>query len=77
MSDKIRVHASPLTGTIFAGVPLKNGVWGKNKTDVTMDALCAVIEHIIIFGKPVIISSENNKPLYKITVEKMEQKQNG
>lgn len=71
MKKEIRVHASPLTGTIFAGVPLKNGRWGNKKTDVTMDALCAVVDHVIKFGKPVIISNEDNKPLYKITVEKL------
>lgn len=71
MKKELRVHTSPLTGTIFAGVPLKSGVWGANKTDVTNDAICAVVDHVLKFGKPVIINNENNKPLYKITVEKL------
>ena len=40
MKKKLRVSASPLTGTIYAGTLLKDGrTWATDKQDVTMDAL--------------------------------------
>lgn len=73
---KLEVHASPLTGTIFAGVPLKGGIWGKNKHDVTMDALFAVASHVIIAHEGIVeLSTQddngNKKSVYKITVEEL------
>jgi len=69
---KLHVAASPLTGTIFAGTVLKDGMtWGSGKQDVTIEALVAVAEHAIRFGKPVIISKADGTPEYKITVEKL------
>ena len=67
---KIRVAVSPLTNTIYAGNILKDGqTWAANKQDVTVDALVAVAEHVVEYGKPVEISL-HGKLLYRITVEK-------
>jgi hypothetical protein len=69
---KLHVAASPLTGDIFAGTVLKDGrTWGAGKQDVTIDALVAVAEHTLRFGKPVEISKADGTPEYRITVEKL------
>lgn len=64
-----------LTGRIYAGTVLKDRTWGKNKTDVTNDAICAVADHAIKFkketGKDIFLSDENGKPVVKITVEEL------
>ena len=68
---KLHVAASPLTGIIFVGTVLKDGrTWGSNKQDITIDALVAVAEHALQFGKPVVIS-KSGTPEYRITVEKL------
>jgi len=70
MSKQIHVGCSPLTGTIFAGTVLKNGItWGAGKQDVTLVALVAVAEHATRFGKPVEITGPDGKLEYRITVE--------
>lgn len=71
MSKKLHVGNSPLTNTIFAGSVLKdNRTWAANQQDVTIDALVAVAQHVIGFGKPVEIRNGNtNKIEYRITVE--------
>ena len=71
MSRKIHVAASPITGTIFAGHFLKDRCWASGKQDVTIEALEAVAEHALKFGKDVIISKEDGTPIYKISVEKL------
>lgn len=69
---ELRVGASPLTGTIFAGHLLKDGLtWGTNKQEVTLDCLVAVAQHGLKFGKPIEISREDGTPEYRITVEKL------
>ena len=71
MKKKLHVGASPLTGTIYAGTVLKDGAtWAAYRQDVTMDALVAVAQHGIHFGKPIEITC-NGKPEFKITVEKL------
>lgn len=78
MSNKkpLRVGASPITGTIYAGHLLKCGqVWAANKQDVTIDALVAVSMHVESFGKPVVIHA-NGKPEYEITVKKLSEAEN-
>ena len=68
----LHIAASPLTGTIFCGNVLKDGrTWGANKEDRTIEALVAVAEHALHFGKPVEISSADGIPEYRITVEKL------
>lgn len=69
---KLHIAASPLTGTIFAGTVLKDGrTWGANKSDVTIEALVAVAEHTLQFGKPVEITKADGAPEYRITVDKL------
>ncbi len=69
MAKKLRVAVSPLTNTIFAGKTIKPGVWATGKQDVTMDCLISVAEHVKAFGKPVEITDDKGKRVYKITVE--------
>ena len=69
--SKLKVAISPLSGYIFAGSVIKGNLWGKNKTNVTMDAICAVAEHGLKFGEPIIVSDGGGKGVYKITVEKL------
>jgi len=69
---KLHVACSPLTRTIFVGTVLKDGQrWSANKQDVTIEALVAVAEHALNFGKPVEISKADGTPEYRITVEKL------
>jgi hypothetical protein len=71
MTRKLHIASSPLTNTIFAGHILKCGnVWAANKQDVTMDALVAVAQHVISFGKPVMITN-HGEPEYEITVRRI------
>jgi hypothetical protein len=71
MSKKIHVAASSLTGTIFAGTVLKDGkTWGAGKQDVTIEALVAVAEHALKFGRPIEISKSDGTLEYRITVTK-------
>ena len=68
----LHIATSPLTGTIFAGSVLKDGrTWGANKKDLTIEALVAVAEHGLHFGKDLIISTPEGKPEFKITVERL------
>ena len=67
---KLYIGTSPLTGTIYAGTILKDGTWGE-KQDVTIEALVAVAQHVLKFGKPVEIMRDGMIE-YKITVEKGE-----
>lgn len=44
--SKLKVGVSPVSNTICAGSLVDDGRrWGANKCDVTIDALCSVIEH--------------------------------
>jgi len=71
--QKLHVGCSPLTGTIFAGKILKDGrTWATGKEDVTIEALVAVSQHVVHFGRPVEISKADGTGIeYKITVEKV------
>jgi hypothetical protein len=68
---KLHIAASPLTGTIFAGTVLKDGTWAAGKQDMTIEALVAVAEHGLRFGKQIEISTPDGKPEYSITVERL------
>lgn len=71
MNKKIHVATSPLTNTIYAGSIAKDGrSWLSNKTDVTGEACAAVAQHVINFGKPLIIT-RNGEPCYEITVKEL------
>jgi len=66
----IRVMNSPLTNVIFAGqVNAKTHMWKPNKSDVTLDALVAVAQHVSNFGKPVTITLEDGTVEFEITVK--------
>lgn len=52
MKKQLRIGNSSLTNTIYCGHLIQNGtVWGANKTDVTVEAIAAVIEHAMEFEK--------------------------
>ena len=68
----LHVAVSPLTNAIFCGYVLKDGrTWAANKQDVTIEALVAVAEHTVKFGKPVVITKQDGTPIYRITVEEI------
>ena len=70
--SKIRVGYSRLGNKIFAGTLINGGtMWSSNKTDVTIDALVAVCNHVAQFGDDVVISKEDGTPEFKIKVERM------
>lgn len=74
MSKKLHVATSPLSNTIFAGTILKDGrTWSASKQDVTTDALVAVAEHVLAFGKPVVITKDG-VPEFEITVKLLTQR---
>ncbi|EQA01689.1 hypothetical protein KZ460_05705 [Glaesserella parasuis] len=49
------------------GISKKNGLYWKEKQDVTLMALYCVAQHCIERNEPVILL-EHNKPKYEITV---------
>ena len=67
----IKIACSPLSKRIFANYTLKNNTWAAGKQDVTVDALVAVAELVVKFGKPVKLTCDG-KVAYKITVEVLE-----
>lgn len=74
---RLRVAASPLTGRIYSGNVLKSGdTWAANQTDVTDEACAAVAHHVLLEAGPEatrgeITVSVNEKPIYRIKVEKL------
>ncbi|AMW17171.1 DUF7446 family protein [Glaesserella parasuis] len=64
---EIKLGISPLTNQIYAGHLEKNGLYWKEKQDVTLMALYCVAQHCIEGNEPVILL-EHNKPKYEITV---------
>lgn len=44
--SNIKVGFNPFSKTISAGTVLKSGIWGKNKTDVTNEAITSVFEYL-------------------------------
>ena len=76
MLQKLHIGTSPLNGTIHIGYLLKDGrTWANNKTDVTIDALVAVIEHALLFkersGENIIVSEINGNKVYEIAVKRL------
>jgi hypothetical protein len=77
MSKKLHVSTSPLSNRIFAGTILKDGrTWSASKQDVTTEALVAAAEHVLAFGKPVVITN-NGVPEFEITVKKFSAPEGG
>lgn len=75
MGKKLHVAASPLTGTIFVGRVLREGIWAEGKQDLTLEAIVAVAEHGLHFGRPIEVSKADGTPLYMITVERVQSEQ--
>jgi hypothetical protein len=69
MKQPIRVATSPLTNTIYAG-RVRGNLWQGDKHDVTVDALAAVAEHALAFGKPIVIT-KSGVPEFEITVKRL------
>lgn len=70
MKNPLRVANSPLTNNIYAG-RVRGQLWSGEKHDVTIDALVAVAQHCINFGKPVIVTS-GGKPDFEIIARRIE-----
>lgn len=71
MSKVLHIGTSPITGRIYAGHLLKDGItWASNQHDVTGAACGAVAEHAMNAGKSITVNL-NGKPKYRITVEDM------
>ena len=75
IKNRLHIAASPLSGTIFVGTVLKDGMmWGANKKDLTIEALVAVAEHAARFkdktGKDVEIRTADGVLEYTIKVER-------
>lgn len=68
---KLHIAASPLTGTIFVGTMLNSVIWAADKQDLTIEALVAVAEHGLKFGRPIEISKADGTPEFRITVERL------
>jgi len=66
MSKKIHVACSPLTGTIYAGKPLKDGMWGNSKDDVTDSAVSAVAMHLVIKKESLVFDYQGRQYVLKI-----------
>ena len=76
MLKKLHIDTNPVDGTIFVGSLLKDGrTWANNKTDVTIDTLCAVIEHALLFkersGENIVVSETNGTKAYEIAVKRL------
>lgn len=73
---KIHIATSPLTGTIFAGTIIKEGVWAAGKQDVTRQAIAAVANHLLKNGCTVLLANESGEPGYEITINKINNTKN-
>lgn len=50
-NSNFRVGCSPITGQIFAGNVLKNGLWSENRYDVTDTAFGAVAQALLVMDQ--------------------------
>ena len=66
---KIRVGCSPITGTIYAGSVSKTGLWGKNKVDVTDEAISSVAQSLLHTDEVFQFEYGGNK--YELAVKKI------
>lgn len=68
---ELHIAPSPLTNRIFCGHVAKDGrTWLSNKTDVTGEACASVAKHILMAGKPIIVT-ENGKPKYELIAKEL------
>jgi len=68
--SKIRIGCSPITGTIYAGSVSKTGLWGKNKVDVTDEAIRSVAESLLQTDEVLRFSYEGE--WYELGVKKIQ-----
>lgn len=77
MKNKLHLSRSPLTNNIYCGSVSKDGTtWLSNKTDVTNDAICAVVDHIIAFKKKTgkdLELSVDGVPVIRVTIEHLDE----
>lgn len=71
MLKALHIATSPLTNNIYAGTLTKGNRWGSNKSDLTVQALVAVAEHVLKLGEPCVISTSEGVPVYEISVIKL------
>ena len=67
--SEITVACSTFSGKIYAGKPLKNGMWSSKKVDVTDSAVSAVAQHFIILKQKMQFNYRGN--IYEIKVTKI------
>ena len=68
--SKIRIGCSSITGTIYAGSVSKTGLWGKNKVDVTDEAIRSVAESLLQTDEVLRFSYEGE--WYELGVKKIQ-----
>lgn len=68
---KIHIASSPLTGTIFAGTFIKEGVWATGEQDITYEATNAVANHLLKNGGTIVLVNESGQPEYEMTINKV------
>jgi hypothetical protein len=69
-NNKIRIGCSPITGTIYAGSVSKTRLWGKNKVDVTDEAIRSVAESLLHTDEVLQFTYEGD--LYELAVRKIQ-----
>ena len=68
--SKIRIGCSPITGTIYAGSVSKTGLWGKNKVDVTNEAIRSVAESLLQTDE--VLQFKHEGDWYELAVRKIQ-----
>ena len=68
--SKIRIGCSPITGTIYAGSVSKTGLWGKNKVDVTDEAIRSVAESLLQTDE--VLQFKHEGDWYELSVKKIQ-----
>jgi len=71
--SNLKVARSPMTNNIYCGTVVKGNLWGKNKTDITNDAVCAVLDHAMEYekrsGEKLNVTGSGKKYTFNIVVE--------
>lgn len=68
--SKIRIGCSPITGTIYAGSVSKTGLCGKNKVDVTDEAIRSVAESLLQTDE--VLQFKHEGDWYELAVRKIQ-----
>ena len=71
--SNLKVARSPLTNNIYCGTVVKGNLWGKNKTNITNDAVCSVLDHAMEYekrsGEKLNVTGGGKKYTFNIVVE--------